>query len=874
MSLFRRFVRFARIVFDKPGVESEMDQELRFHVDAETEENIGRGMPPEEARRTALVSFGGVERFKEQGRSARGGRWLDDLVRDVRRALRGMRSSPGFTAISLLVLALGIGATTAIDSVINAVLIRPLPFEEPDRLVQIYERHQEAGWDRFAFSQPNAIDVRDRATSFEGIGVIGYGIATLTGDGTPQQINLGTVTPGFFDVLGVTPLVGRTIMDTDVDATEPMRVLVLSEDLWITRFGSDPNVVGRTVSVETEGYLVVGVVPRGTAWLAWWDAYEPLVLDPESPRNTHNWSVIGRLREGMGIEGARAELAGLAQQMLEDYGQIDQDIEFVVDPSSTWAASAELRQSLWIFMGSASLLLLIACMNLANLQLARLGGRLRQVTLSMALGAGRGRIMRQLFTESAVLGVLGGALGILVAWAGLRGLIALEPGNVPRMGEVEVDRMVLAFALVVSLAAGIAAGLLPAIRMFSQNIGNALRESGGKTSRGRTGRRVQSWLVGAETALSLVLLVGAGLLIRSLVELQSVDSGFDPEGRITFAVTIPGSFGPDEQRQFRADCLARVRSLSPVVTASATTSQPVGGSGVLGVLPKGETPETFGGNISADWRGISDDYFRSLGLSIVQGRDLDHSILEYPREVVISESLASALWPGQDAVGREVELFNEPDRPGIIVGVVEDMRGRGPETDETLALYLSFSILPFPVMNLVVHAEGEPLAIMPDIRRLLAQLDPNIPVTDVLTMDGLVQNSTASRRFTMTLLGLFAGLALVLALAGLYGVITQSVGQRAKELGVRIALGASAADVMGLVMRQGLRPAVIGIVAGLAATFWMSRVLESLLFGVSATDPITYVGVGLMLGLAAAAACWVPARATLRLEAARVLREE
>ncbi len=380
----------------------------------------------------------------EAGRrgSTLGGRWLDDLVRDVRRALRGMRKSPGFTAISLTVLALGIGATTAIFSVINAVLIRPLPFEEPDRLVQVFERHREAGWDRFAFSEPNAIDVQERTTSFEGIGVIGYGLATLTGDGNPQQLVLGTVVPGFFDVLGVRPLAGRTFLETDVDAVAPGRVLLLSEDLWTTRFGADPQVIGRTIYLDTDGYQVVGVLPRMAApvWLSR-GAYTPLVLDSESLRNAHPAiSLVARLRDGIEIESARAEMTELARQMLEDYGPIDDDMEFVVDPSSTWAAGADLKQSLWIFMGSASLLLLIGCMNLANLQMTRLGRRLRQVTLSMALGAGRGRIMRQLFTESAVLGAVGGALGIFVAWAGLRGLIALEPGNVPRMGEVGLDR--------------------------------------------------------------------------------------------------------------------------------------------------------------------------------------------------------------------------------------------------------------------------------------------------------------------------------------------------------------------------------------------------------------------------------------------------
>ena len=873
--MFKRVVRFARMVFDRKAVEAEMDAEMRLHIDFETEENVRRGMSRGDARRAALLSFGGVERFKEQGRGARGGQWIDDFQRDVRRALRGMRTSPGFTLIALTVLALGIGANTAIFSVINAVLIQPLPFSEPDRLVEIYERHQERGWDRFPFSQPNAADVRDRAESFDGVGVFEARSATLTGDATPEQITLGTVTPGFFDVLGVAPLVGRTLRDTDLGAEDAQPVLLLSEDLWMNRFGADPRVVGRSVPLDGEAHTVVGVLPRGVAWLGM-DAYVPLVISADRNRLDHRWSVVARLRDDIGIGVAQAELAEVARQMAADHGAIDGDMEFVVDPSSTWAADEELRRSLWMFMGAASLLLLIACMNLANLQLARLDGRLRQVTLSVALGAGRGRIVRQLFTESAVLGVLGGVLGVLVARLGLRVIVALEPGNVPRMGEVEVDGGVLAFAIAVSLVAGVAAGLLPSMRMFSSNIGNALRESGSKTSGGRSGRRVQAWLVGAETALSLVLLVGAGLLIRSLAEVQSVDSGFDPEGRVTYEVPLPASYGFEEAIAFRADFLSRVRSLPGVVAASAVSERPVGaGNTVMGILPRGETPESFGGNYSANWRGISDDYFRSMGLALVGGRDLDHAApMDGNWEIVISESLARALWPGESAVGREAELWNDPERIATVVGVVQDMRERGPEAAETLATYFSYDRTMWSPINFVVHTEGEALAVVPDVRRILGELEPSVPLSRVLTMGDLVQGATASRRFTMTLLGVFAGLALVLALAGLYGVITQSVGQRRKELGVRIALGASSGEVLSLVMRQGLRPAVFGIVAGLIATVWMSRLLAALLYGVSATDPVTYGAVGLLLATAASVACWIPARAALRMEAASVLREE
>lgn len=864
-----------RELVDRRSLDAELDEEMRFHIERETQANIEAGMSADEARRRAHVTFGGVERHKEQVREGRVGQWLDDLQRDVRRALRSMARNPGFTAVALLMLALGIGANTAIFSVVNAVLLEPLPFEQPSRIVQVHESHLERGIARFAFSQPNAIEVMERAASFSGVGLIGSRSATLTGDGTPEQIDVGTITPGFFDVLGVRPLAGRTLLETDVDVDRAVRVLLLSEDLWINRFGGDPEIVGTTVSLDGDAAQVVGVMPRGLLWFEL-DAWEPLPLVRERSRSDHRWLMIARLGDGVAIEVAQSEMDAIGRQMNAEIGQPDDDMGFLLDPASTWAADETLRRSLWILMGSAGLLLLIACLNLTNLQMTRLEGRMRQVTLTQALGAGRGRVVRQLFTESAVLGLAGGVLGIVVAHVGLRGLLALEPGNVPRITEASVDPTVLGFAVAVSLAVGIAAGMLPALRLGSTEIGNALRDSGTRAGSGRSGRRLQSWMVGSETALSLVLLVGAGLLIRSLAEVQSVDNGFDTEGRVTYEVPLPESYGFDEARVFRREVLDRIGAIPTVVSAAAVSQRPVGqGNTVMGILPRGETPETFGTNFSVSWRAVTPDYFRSLGLSLVRGGPMnDDTRGDGPWEVVISESLAEALWPGQDPVAREVELWNDLDRIGVVVGVVEDMRERGPEAGETLAVYFPYSRMAWTPIHFVVHSSGDPMNVVPSIRRILSEIDGDVPLSRVMTLDDLVETATSSRRFTMTLLGFFALLALVLALAGLYGVITQSVGQRARELGVRVALGASGREVLSLVMRQGMVPALAGIVVGLIATVWVSQALSTLLFGISPTDPVTYVSVGILLALAAAAACWMPARATLRLEPSSVLREE
>ena len=869
-----------RILFRKDEVEREMDEEMRFHLDMETEDNIRAGMSPHEARRRAMVRFGGVERFKEEARMSRGGRVVEDLVQAVRLALRGLRRSPGFTAVALTMLALGIGANTAIFSVVHAVLLRPLPFQDPDRLVQVFETHMAQGWDHFAFSQMNALDLMEHSTSFEGVGAITGGTVNLTGEGDAERIGVAPVTPGFFQVLGVQPVLGRTFRDSDARWPESSRVALVSEDTWASRFGSDPRIVGRTLVLDGEGHQVVGVLPSGGPWLDS-ELYVPLALNPESSRDNHFLAVVARLKPGTTLESARAELTPLAARLTARNAPIDEGMGFQLEPSSSWAATDDLRQSLWVFMGAVGFLLLIACMNLANLLLARSAAQRHQVAMCVALGAGRGRVIRGLMTESAVLGLIGAALGIVVARFGLDALLALEPGNNPRLEGVGLNGWVLLFTLVLALGTSFLAGLIPAFRVPHQDVGEALRDGGRGRAGTRSQARARAWLMSAETALSLILLVGAGLLVRSLIEVHSVDMGLDPQNRLTFEVNLPNSYDGMENQAFRDEFLGRLRALPTVERAATVHLRPVGGRNtVMSVIPEGQTIAGFGGAVSADWRLVSPGYFQTLGLSLVRGRDLSHQIPEEGRglggelEVVMSQSLAQAVWPGQDPVGERAQLWVTPDRIGTVVGVVEDMRERGPGQDETLAIYMSYQGIPWSPVHFVVQTVDEPRAVLPYVRAILADLDPSLPLSDVRTLDDLIDDSTASRRFTMILLTVFAAVALVLALAGLYGVIADSVHRRGQELGVRVALGASSDDVLRLVIEQGMVPALIGVGLGVIGALLLSRVLQSLLFGVGTTDPLTYGVTGGLLVLAALTACWLPAREALKLDPAHVLREE
>jgi len=812
--------------FGKSRVEAEMDAEMRLHLDLEIEDNVRAGMDPAAARRLALVRFGGVERFKEEARMTRGGRVVEDFFKDVRLALRGLRRSPGFTIVALAMLALGIGANTAIFSVIHAVMLRPLPFPEPDRLVQVYEVHMAQGWDHFSFSEPNLLDLMESAQGFESVAGITSESMNLTGDGAAERVGVTLVTPGFFNTLGVGPLLGRTFFATDVPGEDPHRVTLLSQETWTTRFGSDPGVIGRTVQLDGNAFEIVGVLPTmGIDFNE--DFVVPFGLRADAMRDNHFIAAIARLRPGTSIEAAQSELSPLASRVVEQSGAEDAGMDLIIEPSSRWAGDDDLRRSLWVFMGAVGFLLLIACMNLANLLLARVAARRRQVAMCVALGARRGRIVRQLLTEAAVLGLAGAALGIGVAHLGLRALMALEPGNIPRLDDVQINGWVLAFTLMLALATSVLGGLLPALRLPVRSLGTALRDGGRSQSGGRSQARLRGWLVSAETALSLVLLVGAGLLVRSLLAVQTVDAGFDSEDRITFEVNLPNSFNRGEQYQFRDEFLTRVREMPAVTSAAAVNIRPVSpGSTVTSMVPEGETVETFGGAVSAHWRLISEDYFQTMGLDLVQGQDLTHvppnpddGGLGGEVDIVISESLAQALWPGKDPLGERALLWVSPDRVGTVIGVVEDMRERGPGQDETLAVYFPYNRGGWSPVHFVVHTRGEPRAILPTVRSIVSDIDASLPLSRVLTMDDLMQDSTASRRFTMILLTVFAGVALVLALAGVYGVVSDSVNQRSQELGVRVAMGASSGQVLGLVIRQGMMPTVLGLAVGVVAAF-------------------------------------------------------
>ncbi len=813
-------------------------------------------------------------------RGHKGDGFMSTTVMDLKYALRGLLKTPGFTFVAVLTLALGIGANTAIFSVVQAVLLRPLPFAQPESLVRIFETRPERGWDRVSLSRPNFRDYREQNSTFEDLGAMTGMSMSLTGSGLPERVSGARISAGFFRLLRVEPTLGRTFtIGQDEPGNENDQVL-LSNEFWRTRFASDSGIVGQSLTLNDNSYTVVGVLPPGRPWLDAAQVFVPLVRNPEADRENFILGVIGRLAAGASTETARADLEAVSQGLqqihpsLAEHGQIG----FVLQPASEWIAGDQLRRALWVLLGAVGFLLLIASVNLANLLLARATTRQRETAVRAALGAGRGRLIRQSLVESLLLGVIGAGAGLLLARGAISLLRALDPGDIPRLADVGLNAWVLGFTLAVGLLAGILSGLAPAFQVPYAGLIGALREGGRSMAGGRAQRRLRSVLVGAEVALSLMLLVGAGLLIRSFNELLRVDRGFQSENRLFFTATLSPSYADGTRTSdFINQLLARINSMPQVRTSAAVNARPITGPNVgMGVLAAGQDVTSTEAVPWASWRLITEDYFRAVGLPQLRGRTftkLDE--IGSPWRAIISERLAEMLWPNEDAVGQQAVLWaGQNDFPAEVVGVVGNMRERGLEAEPTLAVYLPYYGAGWSSVNFVVHATGDPLPLVRTMRSMLAELDPNVPLSDVESIEALVGDSMATRQFHMVLLMVFSGLALVLALAGIYGVQSYSVARRTSEIGIRVALGATGGNVIRQIAGQGMMPTLVGIVVGSIGALALSRFLSSLLFGIAATDITTYVGVALLVAVTGLVSCYVPARRAMRVDPAEALREE
>jgi putative ABC transport system permease protein len=798
------------------------------------------------------------------------------ILRDVRGTIRLMRSQPALTAGIVLMLALGIGATTAIFSVVYGVLLKPLPFPEPDRLVQVWGSMPSRGLGTMTLTEANFWDMRDMNQSLSELGALHSASFTLTGFEMPERVTGASVSAGFFRSLGVRTVAGRIFEPGEDEPGASNTRALLSHTLWTRRFGRDASVVGRAITLDGRPYEVIGILPPGSPWLDAAEVFVPFVRRPDADRTSWEYIAIGRMKPGVSFDAALADLKRVAKE-LEAKFPANKDLGATMESSQTWIASDQLRRTLWMLLWSVGLLLLIACVNVTNLLLARASARARENAVRTALGATRADLVRERLTESLVYSLAGTALGWLVATWMLGILQSVNPGGIPRLAEVTLNGWVIAFTAAAALAVGVLTGLIPAFRTPLGNILRALRDG----SRGATGDRGQSRLrsvfVGAEVALSLVLLVGAGLLVRSLTHVLAVDRGFHTDGRVLVTVSIPASYGAARMRQTAADIMERLGSVPDVVSAAAVSGRPLSpGSTGLGIaaadqpnMPDAQVPW-------ATWRIVTKDYFKAIGLPLLAGRTFtDQDQIGKPWRAVISKRLADLLWPGQDPIGRTAILWKgQTEIQGEVVGVVGNMRERGLENDPTLAVYFPANGNATTSLQLVLYTRGEPMAAVPAIRSLVTSIDPNLPVSNIRTLDDVVTASVATRRVTMLLLVTFAGVALVLALAGVYGVLAYSIARRTSEIGVRMALGAQHGRVLRLVFAQGMRPVFIGVAVGLTSTFWLSRLMASLLFEIEPHDPATYATVAAVLLGVATLACYLPARRVLRIDPAMALRTE
>ena len=859
------------------GVDEDFSQELDAHLELLTEQNIRRGMTPKEALRSAHVRLGGMTQLRETYRELGGLPVAETFFQDVRYALRTLRKSPGFTLVCVLTLGLGIGASTAIFSVVNGVLLRPLPYPNNGRLVRIEERHP--GESAANFTYASYLDLEYESKSLESISAFRLWSFNLTGEGEPEQVSGALVSATFFSALGSKPFLGRTIRAEDDQPGGDNYVVVLSYALWQSRFGSDHGIIGRMLRVSAENYRVIGVMPRGFDYPDKSKVWCPLVPGGQlhDNRRSHLLTVIADLRSGEPLGSARGEMTAIAERIEKQNPGVDPDMLITV-VSLKKSLVAPVQPALLILIFAVSLLLLIACANLANLLLARVAARQKEFAIRAAIGAGRARLVRQLLTENLVVTSLGAALGLEIASQSLRFIVAVNTENMPRFGEISIDWWVLGFTLLVSLFTGLLFGLAPALMGTKTDLNTSLKE-GASVSTGATRYGSSQALVLPQFALAVVLLVGAGLVGNSFVRLLRVNPGFNQSGVLTiglFLSPIEYPEGDPKGPVLLHQMLESIRSVQGLSSVGLVNALPITGGPDTDFVIEGRPVPPANNEPSADIRTVDSGYFRTMGISLLAGREFTEADnAGAARVMLINRTMARDYWPHENPIGQRVTMKDwGPPLTGEIVGVVGDVKTNGLEAAVGPMIYWPYSQFPQLFNTIVVRSEADSLRLVPALKGAIWAVDKNQPISKTETLDQILAESLARRRLYMVLLGVFSCAALLLAAVGIYGLVSYSVSQRTHEMGIRLAIGAERRDVFLLVLGQGARVALLGIAVGIAAALALTRLMSNLLFGVSATDPLTFAGVALLLTLTMLVTSYIPARRAMRVEPMVALRHE
>src|ERR1700728_4867043 len=901
MNLLARFFSWLKWMVKGQRLESEMETEVRFHIESRAADLVRKGLSQQEAMRQARIEFGGIESHKDAVRASVGVRWWGELGSDMGHGLRLLRKNPGFTAVAILTLALGVGANTAIFSIVNAGLLRSLPYRDPDRLVRIYFNEPGVGLRDVPFSKPEMDDLQTRAGAFEDVTPIFEGSENVTGAKQPERLEAVNGSFSYFSMLGVIPQIGRLFGPQDF-APGFAPLAVISDGLWRRAYGADPNVLGRTLRLDGDPTTIIGVLPRGFRHPGPTTSGDVEVFgaggfsaDPFPPpmRGTRILvSGIGRLKPDLTLAQAQARLTAMAAQLRQD---------FPADypPQAQWTIEIQplqetlvgkVRPMLLVLLGAVILIVFIVSLNIANLLLARASGRQQEMAVRLALGASRGRMVRQMLTESLLLSLIGGAAGIATAVGTLRFILRFVPSNIPRLNEVRIDWVVLAFAQLISILTGLVFALAPALHSAKVAFSSSIREGGRGSGYSTKTGRLRDVLIVSELAFAVILMVGAGLLLRTLRGLLQENPGFNPTQVVTAnqAVPSPNDTKTDpyldlpRRAAFDRELLRRMKAIPGVELAAITSALPTTNSdpnAVGGLANEGlaieDRPVESSQDLRAERIRISSDYFKVFQAPLLRGRSFTEGDEDgKPLVAIVDESTARKYWPTRDPLGRRVRFVKDPTKPWItVVGIVKDIKNDGLDIDGVPHIYVSTYQDPSKQVSVVLRTSLPATLLEPQIRHEIQSIDPGLPVFNVSSMNDVLDRSLASRRFSANLVGGFAGLAVLLASIGIYGLLAYMVGQRSREIGIRMALGACRDDILKLFLRKGVALAGLGIVAGLVFSAATASMMASLLYGVRPHDPAVFLIVPLLLFAIAVLASYLPARRATKVNPMIALRE-